>query len=356
MDPAAEPSRHVSFLIVGTARSGTTLTQRLACELPGVRVPPETHFLNRFAPGLLARATFPLEGRELRAELDRFLACDTSLDLPLDPAAAYELLDGCATDALQLFDAIAAAMAPDADVLGEKTPEHLLWWRALLAVRPGLRLVGVVRDPRAVVASQRKVHWGLRSHLQLAAQWALDQQELLTARDRLGRPRFLLLRYEDLVADPDRARRQLAGFLRIEGDASAADRPDPADLMLPWEHWKARAAGPITDERTEAWRSELTTREAREVELVASGAMAQFGYVAATEVPSLEQAAALLPDGGRAELAELHARRLDAVCSLADDPAWPRGGHPEAAAAADTPYGTHDRRSDRNPTVGAGAR
>lgn len=356
MEPAAAPSRHLSFLIVGTARSGTTLTQRLACELPGVRVPPETHFLNRYAPGLLARATFPLEGAELRAELDRFLACDTSLDLPLDPEAAYELLDGRADDALELFDAVAAAMAPGAVILGEKTPEHLLWWPALHAARRDLRLVGVVRDPRAVVASQRKVHWGLRSHLQLAAQWALDQRELLAARELLGRPRFLLLRYEDLVADPDRARQQLAGFLRIDEDATVAAGPDPADLMLPWEHWKARAVEPITAERTDAWRRELTPREAREVELVAAGAMARFGYVAPSEVPALEHEAERLPDGGRSELVKLHERRMDAIHGLAGDRAWPRGGHPEAAAAGETPYGTHEGRSDRKATAAAGMR
>ena len=36
----------VSFLMVGTPRSGTTLLQRLACELPGVGMPPETHFFD----------------------------------------------------------------------------------------------------------------------------------------------------------------------------------------------------------------------------------------------------------------------------------------------------------------------
>ena len=33
----------------GTPRSGTIVTQRLCCELPGVVMPPETHFLHLFA-------------------------------------------------------------------------------------------------------------------------------------------------------------------------------------------------------------------------------------------------------------------------------------------------------------------
>jgi len=45
--------RGPDFLIVGSARSGTTLVQRLACELPGVAMPPETHFFDIFLRRLL---------------------------------------------------------------------------------------------------------------------------------------------------------------------------------------------------------------------------------------------------------------------------------------------------------------
>lgn len=358
MPSRTEPARRLSFLIVGTARSGTTLTQRLACELPGVRVPPETHFLNRYVPDLLARTRFPLEGARLRDELDRFLDCDTSLDLPLDVDDAVDRIGGRAEDALELFDAVAGAMAPDASILGEKTPEHLLWWRALHVARPQLRFVGVVRDPRAVVASQRKVHWGLRSHLQLAAQWSLDQQELLAARELLGPRSFLLLRYEEVVADPDRARRRLGAFLGAPAlqEEAGGDRPACREMVLPWEHWKARVFEPISDDRTEAWRRELDPSEAGAVVAIAAPEMSRLGYLDGDQLPGLRRSAEELPDDGRRAIEALHATRMRAIHRLADDPRWARGGHADARDAGRTPYGTHEGRPERATTAAIGAR
>ena len=54
--------RDVDFLIVGTPRSGTTLVQRLACELPGVGMPRETEFWLGYRSSPLRTASFPLEG------------------------------------------------------------------------------------------------------------------------------------------------------------------------------------------------------------------------------------------------------------------------------------------------------
>ena len=47
LPPMPEPpvaNRRVAFLIVGLARAGTTLSQRLAAEIDSVWVPRETHF------------------------------------------------------------------------------------------------------------------------------------------------------------------------------------------------------------------------------------------------------------------------------------------------------------------------
>lgn len=80
-----------AFLIVGTPRSGTTLVQRLASELPGVAIPPETHFFSLFvavcrnemrafgyealhpeaARAALAKLSFPQRYQRLRFEVRR---------------------------------------------------------------------------------------------------------------------------------------------------------------------------------------------------------------------------------------------------------------------------------------------
>ena len=79
--PASTAGPRVRFLVVGSPRSGTTLVQRLACEIPGVRMPAETHFFSQFATGLLARRSFPLTGEALVDEIGRFASLDSSRGL-----------------------------------------------------------------------------------------------------------------------------------------------------------------------------------------------------------------------------------------------------------------------------------
>jgi hypothetical protein len=100
-----------SFLIVGSPRSGTTLVQRLASELPGVHVPPETHFFDTFVAGLMERRAFPLDRRALEEELDEYLALPTSSQLPLDPSAVVTVLGGRCDSPLELFAAIVETLA-----------------------------------------------------------------------------------------------------------------------------------------------------------------------------------------------------------------------------------------------------
>ncbi|MGI5161012.1 sulfotransferase family protein [Microbispora sp. CA-102843] len=154
--------------------------------------------------------------------------------------------------------------SPPAARYGEKTPEHLLWWRAATSADPALQIIGVVRDPRAVAASHRAVPWGIRDPGELAEEWAFDQRSLRAARDRLGPGRCLVVRYEDLVADPAACRTRLAGFLGVPsaGAAGPAGKRPPPPIVHAWEWWKARALEPVTTERRDLWRTVLTPAEA----------------------------------------------------------------------------------------------
>ena len=189
--------RSVAFLIVGTPRSGTTLVQRLACELPGVRVPPETHFFWWFLPELLSRQGFPLDAAALHKELRIYeagwpgysastearlerLGIDASAErLGLDADRVVEDLQGRCDSAADLFSAITRNLAGNASVYGEKTPQHLLWWRSLSRAMPDVRFIVVVRDPRATVCSRLNAPFAARSWVVHAQRWAADQRQAL---------------------------------------------------------------------------------------------------------------------------------------------------------------------------------
>jgi len=269
------PSCPPQFLIVGTPRSGTTLIQRLATELDGVSVPPETHFFRLFAPDLLGRQELPLTGSALTEELRRFSELDDLQGAELDPELTAARLGGTANTVMGLFGGIVRALAGDAELYGEKTPSHLRWWRELSAANPELKLVAVVRDPRAVVASYLEA-WGERPHSVIAERWAIDHRSLQAARAALG-ARCLVLRYEDVVSEPGLARTALSRFLgRPQGAAPASDSETP--LHLPWETWKARSSGPVITARIDGWRDTLPQKVVREISTIAADEMRAFGY------------------------------------------------------------------------------
>lgn len=270
----------VAFLIVGTPRSGTTLVQRLACELPGVRVPPETHFFEEFVEGLLQRRDFPLDAAEVREELRIFLGRGNARGLGLDEDEVLRALGGACRQPLGLFAALVQCLAGPAQLYGEKTPAHLRWWSPLTRALPDLKLLWVVRDPRAVVASTLQVPWAGQDPAALAEEWNLDQEELREASHCLPPHRLLILRYEDLVADPAAARSRIADFLGI------AEQPHQVrveQLFLAWETWKSRVTEPVTRDRIGAWRQALTHSQTMEIAAVCAGGMEELGYLRGRE-------------------------------------------------------------------------
>jgi hypothetical protein len=257
--------RDPAFLIVGTARSGTTLVQRLSCEIPGVWVPPETHFFSRFAPDLLRRRRFPLNASELLQELEAFCDLRSSRELHLDPEAVGERLGGRCDSPVDLFGAIVRDLAGDHPICGEKTPDHIRWWRPLALALPDLKFISVVRDPRAVAASTLDTPWAKSPPPLLAERWRLDQREVRTLHATLGSQRSLILRYEDMVQSPDHIRALLGDFLPIPHESVAASVGE-LPLYLPWKTWKDSVNQSITPARVGASRHRLTPAEAASIE------------------------------------------------------------------------------------------
>lgn len=282
--------RPLSFVVVGSARSGTTLVQRLLCELPGVTMPPETHFLSMFARGVLERQRGRLSPVEIRAELDQWSALDQVRGVQLDiPAVLSRVGDPCESLA-ELFSAVVDVLAGEGTVVGEKTPAHLLWWRPLSRALPELRIVAVVRDPRAVVASNLRAPWVRHYvesgwpedelHVALATTWTFEQAQVGALSKTLGE-RALVLRYEDVVTDTARVRARLSVFLGLGlGAGHSEPRARAAkSFILPWETWKHDVAGPMQPERIDAWRNQgLEPEQASVVASLCRSGMRRFGY------------------------------------------------------------------------------
>ena len=267
------PSGGVGFLIVGSARSGTTLVQRLACEISGVGMPPETHFFSSFASDLLHRRAFPLAGSDLREELDRFSSLETSKGIEIDQTAIMDDLGNVARSPFELFEAIVRALARNsAVVLGEKSRASPMVAGYRGGRAPWVRFaVVVVRDPRAVVASNLSCRGPttmmsprspIGSICRSQRRWGSTSRRRPPSCDTQDSP--LLLRYEDVVSDPSASRRMLRVVSRT---ATAWPRSSPPRNGSSFRGSHGSRGRSMRSRATAcwAWGSNLPAREADEV-------------------------------------------------------------------------------------------
>lgn len=191
------------------------------------------------------------------------------------------------------------------------------------------RVIYIVRDPRDVVISQYHYHrkckkiedgYPMERFVQrfLSGEtcphgsWGENVTTWLTSRR--NDPRFLLLKYEDMVADPHREMTRVAKFLNIpvDGDrvAQAVER-SAADRMRKLEKAQADKSSLTKDSRKElsfvraaksgGWRNELPEQFAGQIEAKWGHIMTFLGYELATrEAASVEpELAAMMPSGQR---------------------------------------------------------
>ncbi len=164
----------------------------------------------------------------------------------------------------------------------EKTPGNELQIDRLLALFPTARFIHMVRDPRDNLASLRKLYdlrgwdWSAESVAwQLRESW----ERGLTARDRLGTDRYMILRYEDVLGDPEVSMAEVARFLGIAEAASLLlptvnGMPAKANSMFRG----GQVVGVINSARTPQWAEVLEPDELDTLTHVLYPTAAEFGY------------------------------------------------------------------------------
>ncbi|MBU1493019.1 MAG: sulfotransferase [Actinobacteria bacterium] len=271
----------VRFLIGGQARSGTTLVQRLCCELAPVWVPPETHFWFS-AEALSNQFGFPLRGED-RLSAAEWIARDLAeRGIELRVADLTERMAGHnrRIGLWTIFESVVAALSPSSrQVLGEKTPQHLFWWEHLSNAVPGLRFVVIVRDPRAVLRSHRSVAWGETDAYALAERWLAYQRAAADAHRLLGPDRVLVLRYEDVVLDAEGARSQIARLLEVpDGVRPLTPEVLGSHPLFPArETWKSRALEPIEAD-TRSAEGDVPVTDVGIIDAICGSLMETLGY------------------------------------------------------------------------------
>jgi sulfotransferase family protein len=272
------PRQHDPFFIFGCPRSGTSLLSRMLASHPNLAVPYESHLYDSVFP-IVQRYGDPSRGSArarlvseiLRTEPIRRWTPPPSLSATLE-AIQRDDFHGIVEGLMRTW-----ASSQGKSHWGEKTPQHTLCWRTIAEGFTKLQVIHLIRDGRDVALSYRAAHFGPKHVYPLARRWLTYLAAAEEARANLGNEVFLQVRYEDLVADPERELRRICRFLGEEFAPSMLTFYQGRNFHV--DQHNARNLGcPVMSENSDKWRAEMTAREVRIFEALAGPALERYGY------------------------------------------------------------------------------
>ncbi|MGR3434556.1 MAG: sulfotransferase family protein [Shimia sp.] len=242
MTPPPRPHRprnHRYVFVGGLHRSGTSLVARMIARLPGV--------------GAISGAPVPEdEGAYLQGAIPHDALAGRPMHFATDPA--QHLTEAHPLNRLETRTRLEADWAPwfppGCVWRVEKSPVNLVRMRLLQQLFPLAQFVVVLRHPEAVAAATAK--WVDAPASRMHAHWSAAHRVVAGDLPRLHA--VLVLRYEDVVADPCAAMRALAAFLDVTPAAPPgvrngnADYPDAQPMATDEALWGYAPGGRVLPE------------------------------------------------------------------------------------------------------------
>jgi hypothetical protein len=265
----------------GCPRSGTTMFRTMLNAHPELALPHETRFV---VDGYRKRAQWgDLTKEKNRRKLARWVVKRKKSRFERITKDPTELVEAMAAAPPTMGSVLSAGFKlyaghQDKPRWGDKRPAYAINLDAVFAMWPDAQFINVVRDPRAAVASIRKIGWykdGIPAGIEL---WERTLRRTDRWRRRLGPDQFLEIRYEALVADPAAVLERVVGFLGLDpaGLEQMVAFHERADIRSKTTY--ALVSQPITTSPMRTWEQTMTRQEIALVEHALAGPMARYGY------------------------------------------------------------------------------
>ena len=307
--PVRRPGEAEAVFIVGVSRSGTTLTRRILDRHSRIGIATENHYLGHLLAWEGARFYFRRLGdlrddatvrrlvdliysaefqrRSRLRELSPYWRWLTERVPRADIEARLLASDRTERGIFEAFLRIYADRRGKA-IMGEKTPAHLAYVETLLEWFPEARIVHCMRDPRAIYVSELRrraeepasVPYQQLVHapaalaafvlLQVTWAWAGAVHRHRTLSRRFPR-RYRLLRFEDLVSDPETTLTDLCDFLGVGFEPRMLEQRVTSRGALVGETG-------FDADASHRWRGLISERAQRTIERLLGRRLAEMGY------------------------------------------------------------------------------
>jgi hypothetical protein len=268
------------LFIVGRGRSGTTLLQAMVDSHPLVAIPPESHLVVRIAR---RRRRYERRGG---FDAERFVG-------DLVSHYGFRRWDIPADDVRETLRRSPARSVPEATRAlyglyarrhektryGDKTPINVMHLPLLARFLPEARFLHIIRDGRDVALSYLDQPFGAETVPEAAFRWRRD---VFTGRrdgSRLGAGRYMEVRYEALVQEPESVLRRVCAFAGLAFDpAMLAYREHGERVLAPRIKPAHPHLGRPPTPGLRDWRRDMAPGDVAVFETLAGDLLSELGY------------------------------------------------------------------------------
>lgn len=267
--------------ILGRGRSGTTMLRLMLNAHPDLAFAPEAMFIlmlyNKYAKlnqwdkrkiSLFLRDLW-LERRLSNWNLDRDRLKNDLL--ALEGGASFAKL----CKAVYWNYAVTQGKEK-VQYFGDKNPHYCLFANRLIRLFPDSKFIHMVRDYRDNIISYRRVKFDLHDLTALAYRWNHYNREISNINKKFP-DRFILLRFEDLVAEPEYQLKKVCQFLEVKFNPTMLEyyKHDPD---IPQWGWHQNVSKPLDPNRVQVWQREMKRSDILLAEFVCNRSARKYGY------------------------------------------------------------------------------
>ena len=247
------------IFVGGEGRSGTTLLRVMLDAHPSIACGPESHFLTD--------PEFERFHRHFRKTWHR-----RAEGYGYGPSEVDDLFRDFARNWFETY-----MRRHGKRRWADKTPQTIRVLPYLWELFPTAKFVHMIRDGRDVACSIIPLKWGPNNLKDAAKRWVSCIEA--GVRHRGVAARYMEIRYEDLVLQPERELRRLCEWIGEPFDAAMLAHAEREHDLAPGTETSASQVGkPVYTSAIGRWKRDLSPSDVRKFEKIAGKTLAFLGY------------------------------------------------------------------------------
>ena len=285
--PARKPVKPLSpppFFILGSGRNGSTLLSAMLNKNPRLFLPPE-QFVLPYAMMQWQLYLHKDEQKMFQRFLRMFAQEDKTSNWDVDFEALKRTFEENKTEINNFNEFVDFVFR----FYGNKRKEQFIWGdqspmmthfaSKIIQLFPAAKFVFLIRDPRDVILSCSKLKSSPVRNYKVAAWKWNDSIKTYDWLSKAAPERLLLVKYEDLVTQPQETITRISNFLEVPyTDRMLDHRKEVDNLGVSDSYFHSNLKNAINPDSIGKWKREFSPEMAKKVTALVASQMPRFGY------------------------------------------------------------------------------